>query len=49
MASRGYSAKRIAGALFLSEQTVKNHLSNSYRKLGIHSKQSLISLVDSYR
>jgi DNA-binding CsgD family transcriptional regulator len=49
LASRGYSGKKIAESLFLSEQTVKNHLSSIYRKLGLHSKQGLINLIDSYR
>lgn len=43
---RGYSAKRIADELCLSEQTVKSYASRVYRKLGIHSKQELIDLVD---
>ena len=46
---RGYSAKKIAEALIVSESTVKAHLSHVYRKLGIHSKQELIALIDGYR
>lgn len=46
---RGYSAKKIAEALIVSESTVKAHLSHVYRKLGIHSKQDLIALIDGYR
>lgn len=46
---RGYSAKKIAETLVVSESTVKAHLSHVYRKLGIHSKQELIALVDGYR
>lgn len=46
---RGYSAKRIAEALIVSESTVKAHLSHVYRKLDIHSKQELITLIDGYR
>ena len=46
---RGYSARKIAEALLVSESTVKTHVSHAYRKLGIHSKQELIALVDSYR
>lgn len=46
---RGYSAKRIAEELLVSESTVKAHLSHAYRKLGVHTKQELISIVDQYR
>lgn len=46
---RGYSAKKIAETLLVSESTVKAHLSHCYRKLGIHTKQELIALIDSYR
>ena len=48
-AYRGYSAPKIAEALLVSESTVKAHLAHSYKKLGIHTKQELIALVDSYR
>ena len=46
---RGYSAKRIAEELLVSESTVKAHLSHAYRKLDIHSKQELIAHIDSFR
>lgn len=46
---RGYSAKKIAETLLVSESTVKAHLTHAYRKLGVHTKQELIALVDSYR
>jgi len=36
--SKGLSNKEIAGILHLQEQTVKNYLSNLYRKLGIHDR-----------
>jgi DNA-binding CsgD family transcriptional regulator len=42
----GYSAKSIAGMLFVSESTVHTHTKRIYRKLGIHSKQELIRLID---
>ena len=38
--SRGYDNPSIAGRLWLSEQTVKNHISHIYRKLGIHERIS---------
>ena len=34
----------IARALFLSQGTIRNHLSNAYRKLGVSSQQALIDL-----
>lgn len=36
--SRGHTNKQIAAELWLSEQTVKFHLRNVYRKLGIKSR-----------
>ena len=45
---RGYSAKRIAEQLLISNSTVMSHITHIYRKLDIHSKQDFIALVDSY-
>ncbi len=36
--SRGLSNKRIAGDLWVTEQTVKFHLSNAFRKLGVSNR-----------
>ena len=38
LAARGQSNADIAHALFVTEQTVKFHLSNVYRKLGVHNR-----------
>jgi DNA-binding CsgD family transcriptional regulator len=35
----------IATALFISQSTVRNHLSSVFRKLGVNSQQELISLL----
>ena len=35
----------IAGCLFLSQSTVRNHLAHVYRKLGVGSQQELINLL----
>jgi len=35
----------IAERLFISEKTVKNHISNIYDKLGIHNRLRLISYL----
>ncbi len=49
LAYRGYSSRNIAHQLAVSESTVKTHLTHVYRKLGIHSRQDLISLIDKGR
>ncbi len=49
LAYRGYSSPNIARQLSVSESTVKTHLTHLYRKLGIHSRQDLIALIDSKR
>lgn len=43
---RGYSIKRTAEALGISASTVHSHSDAIYRKLGVHSKQELMMLVD---
>jgi DNA-binding CsgD family transcriptional regulator len=42
MACEGASARAIGEHLFISERTVESHVSNGYRKLGIHSRIELI-------
>lgn len=44
--SQGKTRKDIAESLHVSEETVKTHTGNVYRKLLIHSKAQLISCVD---
>ncbi len=44
--SRGYSNRDIAKMLFISEHTVKDHTKNIYRKLDIHSRLELATLVN---
>jgi len=44
--ARGYSSRWIADTLFISISTVQSHTKRIYRKLNIHSKQSLIELVN---
>lgn len=38
----GASNKRIAGALGIAEQTVKNHLTNLYRRFGVRNRVELL-------
>ncbi|MFR5092271.1 MAG: LuxR C-terminal-related transcriptional regulator [Adlercreutzia equolifaciens] len=42
----GRSAPYIAEKLVISESTVKSHLQHIYTKCGVHSRQELISLVE---
>ncbi len=41
----GYRVPAIAKILFISQSTVRNHLSSVYRKLGVESQQELIDLL----
>ncbi|MDE8704019.1 helix-turn-helix transcriptional regulator [Adlercreutzia equolifaciens] len=44
--ARGRTASVIQERLVLSHNTVKSHLRHIYSKLGVHSQQQLIDLVD---
>jgi DNA-binding CsgD family transcriptional regulator len=41
----GKRVPAIGHALFISQSTVRNHLSSIYRKLGVHSQQELVDLL----
>jgi DNA-binding CsgD family transcriptional regulator len=41
----GHRVPAIAGALFISQSTVRNHLSSMFKKLGVESQQELIDLL----
>jgi DNA-binding CsgD family transcriptional regulator len=43
--ARGTSNQEAASALFLSQKTIEYHLSNVYRKLGVHSRAELSELT----
>ncbi|MCI8424746.1 MAG: helix-turn-helix transcriptional regulator [Adlercreutzia sp.] len=47
--ARGNSQKHIAEVLYLALGTVQWYAKTIYRKLGVHSKQELINLVNQYR
>lgn len=44
--SRGRDLPYISEALYISKNTVRSHSKSIYLKLGIHSKQELLSLID---
>ena len=44
--AKGHTRVSVAKRLYVSENTVRVHVKNIYAKLGIHSKQQLIDLVD---
>jgi DNA-binding CsgD family transcriptional regulator len=43
---RGKSAKSIAAAAYISYNTVKTHISHVYQKLGVHTREELMQLVE---
>lgn len=48
MFARGYSAKRVAAELLVSENTVNTHVKRMYAKLDVHKKQELIELLETF-
>jgi DNA-binding CsgD family transcriptional regulator len=42
---RGYTQHGIADGLCVTENTVRTHLRNLYRKLGVHSRQEVLELL----
>lgn len=47
--ARGYSQHGISARLDVSDNTVRTHLRNLYRKLQIHSRQEAIEMVELQR
>ncbi len=43
---RGRTKAHIASVLFVTENTVRSHVRNIYAKLGVHTRQELIDLVE---
>ncbi len=43
LVAQGKSSGEIAGDLFVAEKTVKNHLANIYRKLGVKNRSHAVS------
>lgn len=46
LAAKGNTAQRIAEALGISVGTVNVHLNHAYRKMGVHSRQEMIDLIE---
>lgn len=44
--AKGRDVPSISKQLFISENTVRSHSKNVYRKLGVHSKQELLDLLE---
>lgn len=44
--ARGRDLSHMADALYVSQNTVRSHCRNLYRKLGVHSKQEAINLLE---
>jgi DNA-binding NarL/FixJ family response regulator len=42
LAVRGFSNRRIAEELYLSEATIKRHLANVYQKVGVRSRNEVV-------
>lgn len=47
--SRGWTLAMISEELYLSQNTVKSHNAAVYRKLGVHTRQDLLKLVEQER
>lgn len=45
MSRRGATATKVAAALGISEQTVKNHLSDAYREYDVHALAQLVRVL----
>lgn len=47
--ARGRSSARIQEELVISRGTVSTHLQHIYQKIGVHSKQELLDIIDGYK
>jgi DNA-binding CsgD family transcriptional regulator len=44
--TRGHTRRAVGGIMGISEETVKTHVTNIYTKTGVHSKEELVTLVE---
>ncbi len=44
--ANGRNRKYVSEELTITEETVKSHISNIYRKLGVHTQQELLDKVE---
>ena len=44
--ARGRTKAHIAKTLYVTENTVRSHVRNIYAKLGVHTRQELIDLIE---
>ena len=47
--AQGYSLSKVSQELYISLGTAQSHIKNIYRKLDVHSKDELITLIDSWK
>lgn len=46
LAAQGLTSQQIADRLYISVRTVNNHLATTYTKLGIHSRDELVEILE---
>ncbi len=47
--SKGRNAEYVSTELVISIHTAKTHIANIYQKLGVHSSQEMLDLIDAFR
>jgi len=47
--AKGYNASYIQEKLYVSRSTAKTHINHIYRKLGIHSQQELLAMIEAIK
>lgn len=47
--SKGRNAEYVSNELVISIHTAKTHIANIYQKLGVHSSQEMLDLIDAFR
>lgn len=47
--ARGYTLRKVADELHITKSTAQSHIKHVYRKLGVHSRDELIELLDDGR